>query len=118
MSKAHDNQFACPIIEKHRRRELAEVAFAADVVSAFKTYEERSKLVDAVGDEINKVPSDYIPFGVFVFKGFTFIYASIWSESHDMFFMEIKLASKMLQVGTAFAYHDFEFNEEEDVISH
>ena len=98
MSKAHDNQFACPIIEKHRRRELAEVAFAADVVSTFKTYEERSKLVDAVGDEINKVPL-IDNFGVFVFKDFTFIYASIWSESHDMFLMEINSQVKCCQLG-------------------
>ena len=64
MSGTHNADEVCPIIEEHKLRNTAKVWFSAEVVRAFKTYDERVPLVDALGDEINEIPSDYIPYAV------------------------------------------------------
>ena len=45
MSKTHDADNVCPIIEEHKRKQTAKVWFSGEVVKAFTTYDERASLV-------------------------------------------------------------------------
>ena len=99
MSNPHANKDQCPLIEIHERREKASVLFTPPVTDLFKSYDQRSELVNAIGDEINRVPANFIPYGCIVFKGLMFVYQSFWNEEEGMFFMDIDLASKLRVVG-------------------
>lgn len=114
MSKTHNTDDVCPIIEKHKRNETAKVWFSGAVVRAFKTYDERASLVGALGDEINEISSDYIPYLLLDFKQMTFICATLWSEEEEIFLMEIDLAAEAVQVGEIIVpvNENYEFNEE------
>ena len=99
MSNPHANEDQRPLIEIHERREKASVLFTKSVTDLFKSYDQRSELVNAIGDEINRVPANFIPYGCIVFKSLMFVYQSFWNEEEDMFFMDIDLASKLRVVG-------------------
>ena len=53
------------------------------VTDLFKSYDQRSELVNAIGDEINRVPANFIPYGCIVFKSLMFVYQSFWNEEED-----------------------------------
>ena len=114
MSGTHNADEACPIIEEHKLGNTAKVWFSAEVVRAFKTYDERVPLVDALGDEINEIPSDYIPYLLLDYRQMTFVCATLWSEEEEIFLMEIDLAAGAVQVGEVFvpANENNEFDEE------
>ena len=114
MSETHNADELRPIIEKHKRNETAKVWFSGAVIKALKTYDERASLVGALGDEINQIPSDYIPYLVLDFRQMTFVCATLWSEEEDSFFMEIDLAAGAVQVGEVFVpvNKNNEFDEE------
>ena len=115
MSKTHNADDARPIIEKHKRNETAKVWFSGAVVRALKTYDERASLVGALGDEINQIPSDYIPYLLLDFRQMTFVCATLWSEEEEIFLMEIDLAAEAVQVGEVFVpvNENDEFDEED-----
>ena len=114
MSETHNAEDICPIIEEHKRKKTAKVWFSGAVAKAFKTYDERASLVGALGDEINQIPSDYIPYLLLDFRQMTFVCATLWSEEEDSFFMEIDLAAGAVQVGEVFVpvNENNEFDEE------
>jgi hypothetical protein len=114
MSGTHNADEACPIIEEHKRRNTAKVWFSAEVVRAFKTYDERAPLVDALGDEIKEIPSDYIPYIVLNFQQMTFVCATLWSEEEGVNLMEIDMASQAIQVGEISAPQDKNYQLEDD----
>ena len=62
-----------PIIERHKRKQTAKVWFSGEVVKAFGNYDERASLVGALGDEINQIPSNYIPYILLDFQQMTFV---------------------------------------------
>ena len=99
MSKTHNADNVCPIIEEHKRKQTAKVWFSSAVSKAFKTYDERASLVGALGDEINQIPSDYVPYILLDFKQMTFVCATLWSEEEGIYLMEIDLAAEAVQVG-------------------
>ena len=99
MSKSHNADKVCPIIEEHKRRETAKVWFSGTVVRIFKTYNERATLVGALGDEINQISSNYVPYILLDFQQMTFVCATLWSREESIYFMEIDLASKAFPVG-------------------
>lgn len=99
MSETHIRDDVCPIIEEHQRNETAKVWFSGAVVRAFNTYDERASLVDALGDEINQIPSDYVPYLLLDYQQMTFVCTTLWSEAEDCFLMEIDLAAEAVQVG-------------------
>ena len=76
MSKTHNVDEVCPTIEKHKRNETAKVWFSGAVVRALKTYDERASLVGALGDEINQISSNYIPYLILDFN-IEFIYEGL-----------------------------------------
>ena len=71
-------------------------------------------LVGALGDEINQIPSDYIPYLLLDYRQMTFVCATLWSEEEEIFLMEIDLAAGAVQVGEVFvpANGNNEFYEE------
>ena len=113
MSETHNADEVCPIIEKHKRNETAKVWFSGAVVRALKTYDERAALVGALGDEINQIPSDYIPYLLLDYRQMTFVCATLWSEEEEIFLMEIDLAAGAVQVGEVFVHENqnHEFDE-------
>ena len=115
MSETHNADDVCPIIEKHRRNETAKVWFSGPVVRAFKTYDERASLVGALGDEINQIPSDYVPYILLDFKQMSFVCATLWSEEDGIYLMEIDMAAEAVQIGELVVpeNQDHEFNEEQ-----
>lgn len=114
MSETHNADDMCPIIEEHKRNETAKVWFSRAVVRALKTYDERACLVGALGDEINQIPSDYIPYLLLDFRQMTFVCATLWSEEEEIFLMEIDLAAGAVQVGEVYvpANENNDFDEE------
>jgi len=115
MSKTHNADEVCPIIEKHKRNETAKVWFSGKVVRALKTFDERASLVGALGDEINQIPSDYIPYLLLDYRQMRFVCATLWSEEENSFLMEIDVAAEAVQVGEVFvsANENNEFDEED-----
>jgi len=103
-----------PIIEEHKRKKTAKVWFSGAVAKTFKTYDERASLVGALGDEINQIPSDYVPYILLDFKQMTFVCATLWSEEDGIYLMEIDMAAQAVQVGEVFVYENenHEFDEE------
>ena len=114
MSGTHNADEACPIIEEHKRRNTAKVWFSAEVVRALKTYDERALLVDALGDEINEIPSDYIPYIVLNFQQMTFVCATLWNAEEEVYLMEIDMASRAIQVGEISTPQDKNYQLEDD----
>ena len=114
MSKTHDADNVCPIIEEHKRKQTAKVWFSGEVVKAFGSYDERASLVAALGDEINQIPSDYVPYILLDFKQMTFVCATLWSEEEGIYLMEIDMAAEAVQVGELVVpeNQDYEFDEE------
>ena len=115
MSETHNADNVCPIIEEHKHKQTAKVWFSGEVVKAFGSYDERASLVGALGDQINQIPSDYIPYLLLDFKQMTFVCATLWSEEEEIFLMEIDLAAGAVQVGEVFvpANENNEFDEED-----
>ena len=114
MSETHNADDVCPIIEKHKRNKSAKVWFSGAVVRAFKTYDERASLVGALGDEINQIPSDYVPYILLDFKQMSFVCATLWSEEDGIYLMEIDMAAEAVQIGELVVpeNQDHEFDEE------
>ena len=103
-----------PIIEEHKRKQTAKVWFSGEVVKAFGSYDERASLVAALGDEINQIPSDYVPYILLNFKQMTFVCSTLWSEEEGIYLMEIDMAAEAVQVGELVVpeNQDHEFDEE------
>ena len=99
MSKTHNAGNVCPIIEEHRRKQTAKVWFSGAVVRIFKTYDDRSALVNALGNEINEIPSEYVPYLLLDFRQMTFVCATLWSEKEGIYYMEIDMAGEAFQLG-------------------
>ena len=115
MSKTHDADNVCPIIEEHKRKQTAKVWFSGEVVKAFGSYDERASLVAALGDEINQIPSDYVPYILLDFKQMTLVCSTLWSEEEGIYLMEIDMATQAVQVGEVFVHENetHEFDEEQ-----
>ena len=99
MSKTHNAGNVCPVIEEHRRKQTAKVWFSGAVVRVFKTYDDRVALVNALGDEINEIPSEYVPYLLLDFRQMTFVCATLWSEKEGIYYMEIDMAGEAVQLG-------------------
>ena len=99
MSKAHYNEETGLFHEEHFRNELAKVSFTQSVMDKYLTYEERDKLVNALRDEIEDIPTIWIPYGTFFHDGRMFVYSSGWDEEDQMFYMLIDLAQAGRLVG-------------------
>ena len=114
MSATHNVDEVCPIIEEHKRKKTARVWFSGAVAKTFKTYDERASLVGALGDEINQIPSDYVPYILLDFKQMTFVCATLWTEEEGIYLMEIDMAAEAVQVGELVVpeNQDYEFDEE------
>ena len=69
----------------------------------------------ALGDEINQIPSDYVPYILLYFKQMTFVCATLWSEEEGIYLMEIDMAAQAVQVGEVFVpeNENHEFDEEQ-----
>ena len=115
MSETHNADNVCPIIEEHKRKQTAKVWFSGEVVKAFGSYDERASLVAALGDEINQIPSDYVPYILLYFKQITFVCATLWSEEEGIYLMEIDMVAEAVQVGELVVpeNQDYEFDEEQ-----
>ena len=115
MSETHNADNVCPIIEEHKRKQTAKVWFSGEVVKAFGSYDERASLVAALGDEINQIPSDYVPYILLNFKQMTFVCSTLWSEEEGIYLMEIDMAAQAVQVGDVFVHENetHEFDEEQ-----
>ena len=114
MSETHNADEVCPIIEEHKLRKTAKIWFSAEVVRVFKTYDDRASLANALVDEINQIPSDYIPYIMLNFQQMTFVCATLWSEEEGVYLMEIDMASKAIQVGEISAPQDKNYQLEDD----
>ena len=55
------------------KKRLLKCGSQAAVVRVFETYEKRASLVGALGDEINQIPSNYIPYILLDFQQMTFV---------------------------------------------
>ena len=99
MSKAHYNEETGLFHEEHSRNELAKVSFTQSVMEKYLTYEERDKLVNALRDEIEDIPTVWIPYGTFFHDGRMFVYSSGWDEEENCYFMLIDLAQAARLVG-------------------
>ena len=69
------------------------------VVELFPSFEERGGLFDALGDEIDSIPSDVIPYGTLTYRQLLFVYQSRWDADEEMYFMNIDLAAGCVEVG-------------------
>ncbi len=85
--------------EMHDRGEDALVWFSPSVVSIYEDYDSRHTLTNAVGDEINTIPSDYIPYGTVTFKDMLFVYNAIWFEEENYWVIEVDLGGEPVLVG-------------------
>ena len=114
MSATHNVDDVCPIIEEHKRKQTAKVWFSGTVARVFKTYDERASLVGALGDEINQIPSDYVPYILLNFKQMTYVCSTLWNEEEGIYLMEIDMAAQAVQVGEVFIHENenHEFDEE------
>ena len=114
MSETHNADNVCPIIEEHKRKQTAKVWFSGEVVKAFGSYDERASLVAALGDEINQIPSDYVPYILLSFKQMTFVCSTLWNEEEGIYLMEIDMAAQAVQVSEVFIHENenHEFDEE------
>ena len=115
MSATHNADNVCPIIEEHKRKQTAKVWFSGEVVKAFGSYDERASLVATLGDEINQIPSDYVPYILLDFKQMTFVCSTLWSEEEGIYLMEIDMAAQAVQVGDVCVHknENHEFDEEQ-----
>ena len=83
------------------------------VVELFPSFEERGGLFDALGDEIDSIPSDVIPYGTLTYRQLLFVYQSRWDEEEEMYFMNIDLAAGFVEVGNILDNLDESSIEEE-----
>ena len=115
MSATHNADDVGPIIEEHKHKQTAKVWFSGEVVKAFGSYDERASLVGALGDEINQIPSEYVPYILLYFKQMTFVCSTLWSEKEGIYLMEIDMAAQAVQVGEVFVpeNENHEFDEEQ-----
>ena len=60
---------------------------------------EGGELFDALGDEIDSIPSDVIPYGTLTYRQLLFVYQSRWDADEEMYFMNIDLAAGCVEVG-------------------
>ena len=102
MSKAHDNDASQPLIEMHKREERASVLFTPPVVRLFQTFEAREELFFALGDEMNGIPSNIIPYGTLFFKEMVFVFRSRWDDDEEMFYIDVDLATRLEEIGFVF----------------
>ena len=119
MSNTHKNEEVRHLIEEHKPNAIASILFTAPVVELFNTYLKRRELVDALGDEINSIPSDVIPYGTLFYNELVFVFRAAWDESQDKWFAEIDLATHMTEIAEVFVPHspehpadDYEEGEE------
>ena len=115
MSGTHNADEVCPIIEEHNCRNTAKVWFSAEVVRVLKAYDERAPLVDALGDEIKEIASDYIPYIVLNFQQMTFVCATLWNAEEEVYLMEIDVATRAIQVGEISTLDDEKYNFDEEI---
>ena len=87
MTENHENEGVCPIIEEHRRKETASVLFWPAVVELFPSFEERGGLFVALGDEIDSIPSDVIPYGTLSYRQLLFVYQSRWDTKASKYWV-------------------------------
>jgi len=83
------------VCEMHSRRSDALVWLSPSVVSIYEDYDNRHTLTNAVGDEINTIPSDYIPYGMVFFNEAQFVYNAIWFEEENYRCIEIDLGVEL-----------------------
>ena len=83
------------VCEMHSRHQDALVWFSPSVVSIYEDYDSRHELTIAVHDEINTIPSDYIPYGTVTFKDMLFVYNTIWFEEESYWCTTIDLAAEL-----------------------
>jgi len=120
MSNTHKNEEVRHLIEEHKRNVTASILFTAPVVELFNSYQKRFELVDALGDEINSIPSDVIPYGTLFYDELVFVYRAAWDEKQGKWFAEIDLATGITEIGKVFVAHSPEnpadnYEEDEDV---
>lgn len=102
MSEAHTNEELQQFIEEHQNSTKASVLFTPSVLEIFKDLKDRELLVAALSDEIQNIPTDYIPYGSFDFKQLYFVYRAGWSEEESKWFIHLDLATQMVKVGEIF----------------
>jgi len=120
MSNTHKNEEVRHLIEEHKRNVTASILFTAPVVELFNSYQKRYELVDVLGDEINSIPSDVIPYGTLFYNELVFVFRAAWDEAQDKWFAEIDLATGMTEIGEVFIPHSPEnpaddYEEEKDL---
>ena len=115
MSETHNADEVCPIIEEHKLRKTAKIWFSAEVVRVFKTYDDRASLANALVDEINQIPSDYIPYIMLNFQQMTFVCATLWNVEEEVYLMEIDVATRAIQVGEISTLDDEKYNFDEEI---
>lgn len=99
MSEAHANDDLQPFIEEHQKPFKASVLFTPPVLELFKGLQDREHLVAALGAEIKRIPTDYIPYGSFDFRQLHFVYRAGWAEEEDKWFIHLDLAAGMIEIG-------------------
>ena len=99
MSNTHNADEICPIIEKHYLGKNVKVWFATSVVKVLKTSQSRSGLVLALFEEVEKIPAEYIPYGVCHFKEMIFLYRSLWAQKEDQLLIEVELPNEVKKIG-------------------
>jgi hypothetical protein len=99
MSNAHNCDLSQPLVETHTRNKTASVFFAPPVVELFPNFEARQELVAALGDEINQIPAEVIPYGTLFFNDLLFVYRAAWDNEEEIWFMDIDLATHSVEIG-------------------
>ena len=99
MSNTHNADEICPIIEKHYLGKNVKVWFATTVVKVLKTSQSRSGLVLALFEEVEKIPAEYIPYGVCHFKEMIFLYRSLWVQKEGQLLIEVELPDEVKKIG-------------------
>ena len=99
MSKAHYDEETGLFIEDHPKQKMVKAYFTSPAVEEFATFGERTKIVDALLEEVSKIPSDWIPYGTFCHDEWMFVYSSAWDEEEQRYVLLIDLASSGQIVG-------------------
>jgi hypothetical protein len=66
------------VCEMHSQHQDALIWFSPSVVSIYEDYDSRHELTIVVGDEINTIPSEHIPYGTVTFEDMLFVYNAVW----------------------------------------
>ena len=99
MSKAHYDEETGLFIEDHPKQKMVKAHFTPPAVKEFATFGERTKIVDALFEEVSKIPSDWIPYGTLCHDEWMFVYSSAWDEEEQRYVLLIDLASTGQIVG-------------------